>query len=421
MVMLPASNPEKRIGNLMINPGGPIDLIISMKEFLKSTKLHEYFDILGPGPRGTAHSTPVQCEPAPWNLRPPQMPQTEAEFQEMTDVYHARAQSCVKEKGNDIVYYVDTMSVTKDLEEIRMALGNETMNYIGFSTQSSFSDNIRAIALDGIMEHSKGPESNGYEVTLNKFFEWCEQNNTCALQDEKHLPTKFDAFIDAANTSSIPAPSCADETFAAYPCLQNATGHEILRNMQSFISFPYPGSYGLGGWPALSEYLKDAMNGKSSYLSTTEYTSKTGYDISYSSIFCQDTIRSNWGATDYQLKATVGNVATPHTRGIGEVWYLQTICASWPTPVRNPQRLYVESFKGRNMTTPILMTNALYDPETPIQWALSVLKQFGENARLVIRDGPGHTSYYHEGETHDAIDDYLIQVKVPGTGTMLKD
>ena len=39
---------------------------------------------------------------------------------------------------------------------------------------------------------------------------------------------------------------------------------------------------------------------------------------------------------------------------------------------------------------------------------------------LVARNGSGHLSYFHKGDTRDAIDDYLIGLKVPRSGTVLQ-
>lgn len=441
MTMIPAANKEKRIGYLMVNNGGPgaspSEYLVAGRDFLKSSELHQYFDILGPSPRGTAGSTPVICDPEPWNRRFPQRPQTEAEFEEMREVFHARGQSCVNQEDNDILYYMDTTSVAKDFEAIRLALNNETMNFLGFSYGAflgseyaeRFPDNIRALALDGIVDHSVsgqnlwGPEANGYEVTMNQFFEWCEKNSTCALHKIKNLPSKFDAFIDHANKHPISAPSCSNKTSDVYPCFQNVTGDEIFRNLQSAVCFPSEIGIGsIGGWTTVAQFLYQAMfkNDASSF-SSSQYTSHSAVEMSYVSIFCQDFPRSNWTATEFQIKSSVGSVATPHTRGLGEFWYLQGICMDWPSPVRNPPHSLQPAFAGRNMTTPILLVNALYDPETPIQAALSVQRQMGENARLVIRNGSGHTSYNTPGETHEAIEKYLIHLEAPATGTVLKD
>ena len=163
-----------------------------------------------------------------------------------------------------------------------------------------------------------------------------------------------------------------------------------------------------------------SKNDASSF-SSSQYTSNSVVEMSYVSIFCQDFPRSNWTATEFQIKSSVGSVATRVWRGLGEFWYLQGICIDWSSPVRNPPRSLQPAFAGRNMSTPIILVNVLYDPETPIQVALSVQRQMGENARLVNRNGSGHTIYNTPGETYDAIEKYLIYHEAPATGTVFKD
>lgn len=438
--MLPVADQSKRIGYLFTNPGGPgnsaIEDLSSNAGFWKSTKLHQYFDIIAPDPRGTAYSTPIRCDPAIWNVRVAEIPSTEAEFYHLNKTYSEMGGSCAKASG-DILNYVDTVSVVKDFEAIRVALGDEPMNYLGFSYGAQlgaqyaeyFPMNIRALAIDGILDHSEPEkeawlaESNGYEVTLNQFFDWCKQNSTCALRHESNLPDKFDALIDRANKSPIPAPACNDPSFTNYPCRANTTGTELLRTFQSYLVFPYAGTSGMPGWSGLASMLQQAMNShNASFFAEPRFTSATNEQFSYAAIFCQDWYRTQWSATDFLIKRLVGSVASPHTRGHGEMWYLQAMCMNWPSPVNNPPHSYAPIFADRKMKTPILLTNALYDPETPIQWALTVLQQLGEdNAVLAIRNGSGHTSYYHEGATHNTIDDYMINLKVPANGKVLPD
>lgn len=437
--MLPAASKSKRIGYLFTNPGGPggsaIEDLVHKIDTWKSSKLHQYFDLVAPDPRGTAHSTPIQCDTAVWDVRVPQIPRTKAEYHQLIDAYTARGKSCAKKSG-DLLNHVDTVSTVKDFEAIRLALGDEPMNFLGFSygTQLGaqyaeyFPDNIRALALDGVLDHSEPDndfwlqESNGYEVTVNQFLSWCERNSTCALHKVKNLPAKFDAFIDRANRSPIPAPSCNDPSFASYPCHHNVTGYEILRNMQGPLSFPHADSPGIPGWDGLSSMLEQAMTGNNaSLLAETKYDKSTRGEFAYAAIFCQDWNRANTTVVQYMIKRTVGEVQSPHTRGQGEMWYLQAMCMNWPAPVKNPPHSYAHAFAGRKMKTPILMTNALYDPETPVQWAWIVLQQLGDdNAALVMRNGSGHTSYTHPGATRDIIDDYLIKLKVPVSGTIVQ-
>jgi hypothetical protein len=67
-----------------------------------------------------------------------------------------------------------------------------------------------------------------------------------------------------------------------------------------------------------------------------------------------------------------------------------------------------------------LLVNAFYDPETSYAWAVNLQRQFGDdNAVLLSRNGSGHTSYFKSGAVSDAIDDYLIHLKVPERGAVM--
>jgi hypothetical protein len=49
-------------------------------------------------------------------------------------------------------------------------------------------------------------------------------------------------------------------------------------------------------------------------------------------------------------------------------------------------------------------------------------EKFGDdNAVLLSRNGSGHTSYFQPGAVRDAIDEYLIDLKVPEPGTVLSN
>ena len=65
-----ATDADKRIGSLIINPGGPggagSDILNVVAQFNPpfTARLREYFDLVGYDPRGVGLSTPVKCDPA---------------------------------------------------------------------------------------------------------------------------------------------------------------------------------------------------------------------------------------------------------------------------------------------------------------------------------------------------------------------
>ena len=223
--MLPVADKSKRIGYLFTNPGGPgnsaIEDLSSNAGFWKSTKLHQYFDIIAPDPRGTAYSTPIRCDPAAWNVRVAEIPSTEAEFYHLNKTYTEMGGSCAKASG-DILNHVDTVSVARDFEAIRIALGDEPMNYLGFSYGAQlgaqyaeyFPKNIRALAIDGILDHSIG-FSTGASRTAHAH---CIMNQTSQTSSMRSLtaPTSLQSrpqlvMTQASQTThaaqTLPAPS----------------------------------------------------------------------------------------------------------------------------------------------------------------------------------------------------------------------
>jgi hypothetical protein len=68
-------------------------------------------------------------------------------------------------------------------------------------------------------------ESNTYETTLDKFFQWCNTTTDCAVngQDAARI---FDNLIASTNTKLIPALGCSDDGNS--PCKSDVTGEEIL-------------------------------------------------------------------------------------------------------------------------------------------------------------------------------------------------
>jgi pimeloyl-ACP methyl ester carboxylesterase len=84
-----------------------------------------------------------------------------------------------------LLEHVDTISAAKDHEAVRVALGNEPMNFLGLSYGSQigvqyislFPENVRTLALDAIVQHSQSEAANihidtsSYEHVLKHFFE----------------------------------------------------------------------------------------------------------------------------------------------------------------------------------------------------------------------------------------------------------
>lgn len=184
---LPTTSPN-RIGSLVLNPGGPggsgIDLAWNDATIFP-TALLDRFDLVGFDPRGVGRSTAVDCDADPHE-------------------YQVRIADCVRLSG-DLLPYVGTLNAARDLEQLRKALGDDRLTYIGFSYGTAlgavyadlFPDRVRALVLDGSVDPDAGRYNTDGTVvgtygtpfygvqdflgTVDVFAQLCDATRECPL------------------------------------------------------------------------------------------------------------------------------------------------------------------------------------------------------------------------------------------------
>ncbi|MET0136685.1 MAG: alpha/beta fold hydrolase, partial [Kibdelosporangium sp.] len=161
-----ATDPAKRTGILLINPGGPggsgVNFALGAKGFF-SPEIQARFDIIGFDPRGVARSAPVQCSLELLRNPVSTYPTSQAEFDALADYNRKLRDDCRKNTG-PIYDHVDTLSVVQDMDAIRRSLGERKINYYGVSYGTligqqyaeRYGDKIRAMIIDSNMDHSLG-------------------------------------------------------------------------------------------------------------------------------------------------------------------------------------------------------------------------------------------------------------------------
>ena len=131
-------------------------------------------------------------------------------------------------------------------------------------------------------------------------------------------------------------------------------------------------------------------------------------------IFCAD-----WSLPirDYrELKWQLGNAArvAPDIFYFPEAPAASLACAGAPKPIPNPQH----RLRVRDLSTPLLLVNAVHDPTSGYAWATEVARQLGDNGVLLTYDGWGHHAYGRSGAcVDDAIDNYLLAQRIPERGS----
>ncbi|QDS75744.1 hypothetical protein FKW77_008463 [Venturia effusa] len=420
MVRISTTSPS-RLGTLFYNPGGPgseaSSYLFGVEDGLPnfSPALLEAYDIIGVDPRGVGLSQAIQCDPEIYNERVSLFPKTEAEFQDLLSHNERLGQSCLELSG-PLLHHLDTINVVKDMERVRLALGDgEKLNFLGRSYGSQigvtyaelYPENIHRMALDGILDHTQSEittlndEATAYEDTLNQFFTWCNTTTTCALHNQDACSI-FSSILETSSESPIPAPACSQTGDSA--CRSDVTTEDLLTNTQGLLLFQNA-TANYAGWDTLSLALQQASQGNATLLSTSLATSNTSWQYPTLAIGCQDWSHTT-SLSSLLYKQRLTNITAPLTRGVTQSYYYQSACLGWPSAVTNPQ-------KPLNTTAledipPILLVNAQHDPSTSFVWASGIQNALPGSV-LLTRVGSGHTSYQLMGEAARAMDGFLIR------------
>ncbi|MBB5959838.1 pimeloyl-ACP methyl ester carboxylesterase [Saccharothrix tamanrassetensis] len=128
---LKASDPTRRRGILVLNPGGPGGSGIRMPQFLSQSAPAAVYDLIGFDPRGVGRSTALNCRMAP-DLASVDSRPTDADFPKWAAEARAAEDACQR-SGGAIRPYINTPNTARDLDVIRAVLGEEKLNYLGYS------------------------------------------------------------------------------------------------------------------------------------------------------------------------------------------------------------------------------------------------------------------------------------------------
>jgi pimeloyl-ACP methyl ester carboxylesterase len=161
----PAKDTQHRVGTLFFNPGGPGDgaaKYIVMAETVFTPTLIERFDLVGMDPRGMENSSQVRCALPVITPETTLFPKTEQQFQQLVKHNREVGLDCL-DKAGDLVRHMDTVSVARDHEALRLALGENKINWLGISYGTQLAANYaqmyptrtRAMVLDAPLEHSQ--------------------------------------------------------------------------------------------------------------------------------------------------------------------------------------------------------------------------------------------------------------------------
>lgn len=411
LTRLPAGNPATRIGSLFFNPGGPgasaVDYL-KLVAFAVPAEIKQRFDLVAFDPRGVGGSSPIVCSDYTQQLlalNPD--PQTDEEWQAVVDTVQAFADLCAERAGDALPFY-GTLNVARDMDRIRMALGEDTISYLGFSYGTSigqvyadlFPHSLRAMVLDGALDNSLPPDQRnleqilGFEAALGRFIQYCRDTACFDVDPQDAIET----LIQRAAQTPIAAPG------EDRPLDQG----EVIWGMLLSL-------YARFQWPGLANAISDALAGDGSrMIRSVDNGWERRPDGSYPNYFeannavnCIDQAVDRDPEHHRMLSQQFAQQAPIFGPLLG---YINVMCALWPA---DPSPLPVPTAAG---APPILVIGNTGDPATPYKWAVALSHQL-ESAVLLTNDAEGHTAYLQGSIcVEDIVDAYLLQLNVPDQG-----
>jgi pimeloyl-ACP methyl ester carboxylesterase len=416
---VPSTNPAKRIGTLVVNPGGPGGSGVDYAARATFTEtVRAAYDVVGFDPRGVGDSAPVTClsdRELDTFLGGDPTPDTPPEEQKMADAAKAFAGRCAA-NGGELLGHISTIEAAKDMDVLRAALGQTKLDYLGKSYGTflgatyadQFPTKVGRFVLDGVvgpnLSSSQVNEGQavGFETATRAYVTACVASGNCPLGGSVESGmARLRSFLQQMDASPLPL----DDPF-------------VTRLTEGWASLGIAGPmYDPGQWGILTDALRDAFAGRGGALFklAENYADRTGQgtyggnlmQVIYA-VNCLDRADTK-DLRHYESEARSLTAKAP-TWGPFLAWSTLP-CGYWPVPANNAPKKVTAAGSG-----PIVVVGTTRDPATPYRWAKALASEL-QNGHLITYDGDGHTAYMRSNPCVDrAVDAYLVKGVVPQPG-----
>lgn len=416
---------ENKLGTLVMNPGGPggsgVDTMKSdTVSYFFTNAVRENYDVLAFDPRGVNKSTPqIKCR------TDEELDEDNARFID-TSTPEGREESVADSKvlgercaknSPQMIKFASTENVARDLDIMRAALGDERLNYLGYSYGTylgtiyadMFPARVGRFILDGVLDASANinqvaaSQAAGFENSLREFSRQCQAYHAkdCPLKGGTEAGlAQIKTLLDSLQTSPLPTRSGRELTLPLA-----FTG--LIGNMYNQASW----------WQSLMPSLSAAIkqgDGSGLLASADTYNSRGAdgkYEDNGSDAFM--VINSldyvpvgtpqQWEETAKQLEEkypTVGRYFAYSSLGLDQ----------WPVPADKTAKREVDP----KLDGDILLIGTTGDPATPYSMAENVHKMMSHSKLLTVQ-GWNHTSYNSAAPSCvvKTGDTYLLTGEVP--------
>jgi pimeloyl-ACP methyl ester carboxylesterase len=431
-----ALTPNKKIGSLFLNPGGPGDSGLRMAIDAGTTfqaPVLNRFDSIGFDPRGVGASNPLRCFTTQEDADKVSdakvgVPLTRAEISGTLASYRDYGQFC-KNNAGLLLNHMSTKDVVRDLDVLRAAVGDQKLSFVGSSYgtligstyAAMFPKQSRAIVIDGnvdpALRTSDGLQydrerAKGFEIALDGFLRRCKLAAAKCAFSSGQPRAKFDELRTHLRRQPIKLPDDTTFDINAFTSAASGTLYSpsafpgMATDLQQLYEVIHPPTAGAQQSVALKT-LRSAGNGRTD-AGDSPYTG----DNSYFGVNCSD---KKFAHKQEQLPgvAATWEQESP-TFGRYQAFVDSAACPVWPNKnpdaYRGPWRVSTEN--------PVLVIGNYYDPATQYVFAQRMARELG-NSRLISVDAFGHCILGESAGADKVTADYLVDLKAPRQGQVL--
>lgn len=413
------------MGTIFVNPGGPgasgADFIASSIDYAIDERLQENYDIVGWDPRGVGQSSAVSClddagldELLYGSSLTDGIEPGSQEWVDAAIIENAEFGAACLEATGPLLEHVDTLSTVQDLEMLREIVGDEKLNYLGFSYGSyigaryadEYADRVGRVVLDGAIDPTATladvvrEQTRGFELSLRAYVTDCLNRQDCPLDGSVDTAmSQWRALLDSVDADPLTG---EDGRMVNAGTLLTA----VITPLYSIEMWPYldqlfvASSQGDASVAlSLADYYNDRLDGVYTTNLLTAFTAINCLDYPRPEPLDLEQMRANAAELE-RIAPTIGAF-----QGFGEVG-----CLGWPGEAVQ-ERLPV-SAEGAE---PILVIGTTGDPATPFRWAESLSEQL-ESGVLIAFEGEGHLAYTSSECVATLVDDYFVTGAVPESG-----
>lgn len=396
---------DERLGSLFINPGGPggtgKDFLAYLAGVLPPSIVDAY-DLIAFDPRGVGASDGLECGAGvafPYSVHGD--PVAEA-----LETGRALGAACAAEDAA-LLAAMGTTNVARDLDLARRALGEDRLDYLGFSYGTRigavyaqlFPERVGRFVLDGAVDPAQSyrtamiDQMAGFEDALHRFFAACDTEPGCAFAGDGPGGTeaRFQALYQRAASDGLPVAGGDDAL-------------DVGELIGGFVGYLYGGH---AAFPVLAELFAMADSGDATQLALAAEASTAGALGQYFAVICADA-DTIYGRPEANFATwSLRDRAEIFTPAVLEILYCDGFpAAREPTPVLDREGL-----------PPALVLGNTHDPATPYAAAVS-LRDHWAGSSLVTYQGDGHAIAFNGSACVDeAVTDFLVDGELADDGT----